>query len=121
MATLRAQLQLFDPHELLIAQLEQLDAIYARAASRERCSGQYNYSDPDGQTMLKALAEGRKLVAAYHEARASSLGDIEAQTRTEAIAELEAVLAAWREVSDETWLAARRAPAQVSRRKRAAP
>lgn len=121
--SLLSQLALNDPHARLVAQLTQLDALYQRAASRERCSGSYNYADPDGQTMLKALAEGRALIREYHAARASSVADIGALDRAAAIAELRAVLAVWEDpsVSDAQWLASRgiAAPAPaVVRRKR---
>ena len=121
------QLKLNDAHARLVAQLTQLDSLYHRASTRERCSGSYTYADPDGQTMLKALAEGRALIREYHAARASSVADIGALDRAAAIAELRAVLAVWEDyehVSDAQWLASRgvRAPAPtVVRRKRAAP
>lgn len=125
--SLLAQLTENDPHARLVAQLTALDAVYQRASVRERISGTISYPDPDGQTMLKALAEGRMLLREYHALRSSSVADIGAQDRQAAIAELRAVLAVWEDpsVSDEQWLASRglgtKQPAQLAvvRRKRA--
>jgi hypothetical protein len=96
-----------DPRERIAAQLATLDAAIAAAAARQRgCNGEY-YRDPDSNAIAKLLTLGAALVAEYHAHALTSAENVEATSRGAAIAELEAVLAVWREVSDEAWLAAR--------------
>jgi hypothetical protein len=102
-----AQLNERDPRARLVAYLQELEEARQIALQRQRVSNGERYNDPDAVAALKCTLERRKLIEEYHAQALTSVADIEARSRPAAIAELEAVLAVWREVSDEAWLAAR--------------
>ena len=105
---------LHDPRETLLAQLKALDAIIAAARGRQLNGSPH----PDGLTQLKAEARADELIAAYRATALMGADTIATLDRAKAIAELEAVLAVWKDpsVSDEAWLAARTGKAPAAKR-----
>jgi hypothetical protein len=118
---LTAQLALTDPRDRLTAQLSELDETIKAAKARTRWIQSQPYNDPDGNTVIKCLELGAKLVNDYHARTLSSVESIGTLDRAQAIAELEAVLAVWKDpaVSDEQWKASRQAAPPVEVKPRA--
>jgi len=67
------------------------------------------YPDPDTHAVVKLEALAQQLLSEFHAKSLASVETIGTLNRAEAIAELEAVLAVWKDesVTDEQWLAAR--------------
>jgi hypothetical protein len=93
----------------------------AVAEGRQRASGFGLYNDPDMLAILKAEDMATKLLSDYHKSTMSSVESIGTLDRAQAIAELEAVLAVWKDpaVSDEQWKASRQAAQPVEVKPRA--
>jgi len=122
-ASFVAQMHESDPRQRLAATLQALDDAIQRANKRSRVANGAVYQDPDGATVIKCIEMAHKLLADYHQRALSNVDSITTLDRAAAIAELEAVLAVWRDpnVSDEAWRASRQpvqavAPARAKRR-----
>ena len=100
------QLAIRDPLALLTARLTQLDKLIAGAEGRRTSNGE-PYPDTVGAATLVKI--GNALVDEYRSKTLAGADSIGTLDRAQAIAELEAVLAVWKDpsVSDEAWLAAR--------------
>lgn len=109
MSSLNDQIAIADPRDRLAATLMALDETIRQARGRQRTANGERYADPDGNTVIKCLEMGAKLIADYHARALSSVESIGTLDRAQAIAELRAVLAAWEDpaVSDEQWVASR--------------
>jgi hypothetical protein len=121
MSALAQQLAILDPRERLAQTLAELDATIERANKRSRFVQGERYTDPDGATAIKCIELASKLLADYHARTLSSVESIGTLDRAQAIAELEAVLAVWKDpaVSDEQWKASRQAAQPVEVKPRA--
>jgi hypothetical protein len=121
MRTFREMLDVGDSRERLAAMLERLDRLVADASKRMRWSGSSPYPDPDTTAILKAEQLATQLLSDYHARTLTSVESIGTLDRAAAIAELEAVLAVWKDpsVTDAAWRAARtgalEAPVPVKR------
>lgn len=108
-STFVQQLAMADPLSRLVATLERLEHMRARAVSRQRAWGSETYADPDTNAAVKCEELAARLMAEHWARTMASVESIGTLDRAQAIAELEAVLAAWKDpaVSDEQWRASR--------------
>ena len=108
------QLHMADPAARLAAALERLEGMHRAAMSRRIGYGAGEHANPDTHGAAKCVEMAQALIAEYHQRCMKGVESIATLDRAAAIAELEAVLAVWKnpDISDEQWRA-HRAPTPV--------
>jgi len=93
-----------DPDVRLRHELEHLDELIRIARGRKRKTRLAEYSDPDGNTVTKALDQAHKLIADAAARRGTDVVSSQSQAQAQQIIQLKAVLLAYEQMPLEQWL-----------------